>query len=301
MRFKKLDLNLLAALDTLIRTCSVSRAAEEMYLTQSAMSNALARLRDHFGDPLLVQAGRRMELTPLAETLRDPLREIMARIEMAMETTPHFSPATSTRCIGIVLSDYTLYALIPSLPRYIAREAPGITLDLKPQHMQPYVLLEQGQADLLIVPEMYCSPQHPTELLIEDPLCCLVAAESAHPAQRFTIEEFSAAGHVVMQPPAKSESYAALACREAGLVLRVAISTFAFTSIGDLVIGSQRIAVVQERLARRLIDEKGGLRIVEPPLPLRPMRQMLQWHRARAHDPALSWMRDAIIALSKSG
>jgi hypothetical protein len=74
VRFKNLDLNLLAALDKLIRLRSVSRAAEELSITQSAMSNALNRLRQHFDDPLLVQVGRRMELTPRAIALEQPVR-----------------------------------------------------------------------------------------------------------------------------------------------------------------------------------------------------------------------------------
>ncbi|MBB5876296.1 LysR family transcriptional regulator [Xanthomonas sp. 3498] len=294
MRFKKLDLNLLAALDTLLRTCSVSRAALEMFITQSAMSNALARLRIHFDDPLLVQVGRRMERSPLAEALQEPLRDIMVRIEMAMEITPNFSSKSSTRRISISLSDYTLYTVAPHFLREVARQAPGITIELKPQTALPYLLLERGEADLVIAPDRVRSTIHPVEALLTDPLCCLVAAESDHPPGRFKASEFQSAGHVVMQPPGGIESYAVQVCREAGLHVRVEVSTFSFASIGDLVKGTDRISLTQERLAKKLIAEKGGLRIVAPPLPLPPMQQDMMWHIARTHDPALAWLREVI-------
>jgi len=293
MRFKKLDLNLLVALDTLIRTRNVSRAADEMFLTQSAMSNALARLRDHFGDPLLIQVRRKMELSPLAEALREPLRDIIVRIEMAMEAAPTFSPATSTRRIGIMLSDYTLYTVMPAFLRELAQQAPGVVIDLRPQFMLPYLLLERGETDLLIAPDFVCSSHHPSEPLYSEQLCCLVDADSAHPRRRFSRSAFEDAGHVVMTPPG-GVSYAVHACREAGLSMRVEISTFSFSSLGDLVRGTQRVAVVHERLAQRLVSEQAGLRIVATPITLPPMQQMMQWHKARTRDPALVWLRNEL-------
>jgi len=300
MRFKKLDLNLLVALDTLIRTRNVSRAADEMFLTQSAMSNALARLRDHFGDPLLVQVKRKMELSPLAETLREPLREIIVRIEMALEAAPTFSPETSTRRIGIMLSDYTLYTVMPAFLREVAQKAPGLMIELRPQFMLPYLLLERGEADLLIAPDIVCSSQHPSELLFSDQMCCLVDAGSTHPRRRFGRSAFEDAGHVVMTPPG-GVSYAVHACREAGLSMRVEISTFSFSSLGDLVRGTQRVAVVHERLARRVVKEQAGLRMVATPITLPPMRQMMQWHKARTRDPALIWLRDELHRSVEAG
>ena len=101
MRFRNLDLNLLVALDCLIRSQNVSRAAHEMHLSQSAMSNALGRLRFYFDDPLLIQVGRKMELSPLAQTLAEPLRDIMVRIETAVESTPSFDPTKAEVGLGV--------------------------------------------------------------------------------------------------------------------------------------------------------------------------------------------------------
>ena len=92
MRYKNLDLNLLVALDLLMAERNVSRAAEKMHISQSAMSNALSRLRDYFGDDLLVQSGRKMELTPRAEVLRVPVRDILVRVDASIATAPEFDP-----------------------------------------------------------------------------------------------------------------------------------------------------------------------------------------------------------------
>ncbi len=97
MRFNKLDLNLLVALDVLLVERNVSRSADRLHVTQSAVSNALARLRDYFDDEILVPVGRRMELTPRAELLKEAVRDILVRIESSVTAKPLFEPRTSDR------------------------------------------------------------------------------------------------------------------------------------------------------------------------------------------------------------
>ena len=113
MRFNKLDLNLLVALDHLLNLRSVSGAAARMNMTQSAMSNALLRLREYFGDDLLVKIGRRMELTPRGEALKDAVRDVLVRVEWTIATTADFDPARSDRQFNVLVSDYTLATLVP--------------------------------------------------------------------------------------------------------------------------------------------------------------------------------------------
>lgn len=293
MRFKNLDLNLLIALDTLIRVRNVSRAADEMCMTQSAMSNALGRLRDYFDDPLLIQVGRGMELSPLAASLELPLRDIIVRIETAVVSTPSFVPEQSSRSIGMVVSDYTLHTLIPPFLRKVALRAPGLRIDLKAQQNFPHLLLERGEADLLIAPTVFCSTNHPMERLLQDDICCVVDADGPYVSGRLGVEDFVSAGHVVMMPPNGGESVAQKACRELGLELRVEVTTFSFASLPVLVRGTNRIALIQRSLAERMA-KLGGLTIVEPPLALPPLEQSVQWHSYRTRDPALMWLRSQL-------
>ncbi|WP_187972775.1 LysR family transcriptional regulator [Aquibium microcysteis] len=295
MRFKNLDLNLLAALDKLIRLRSVSRAAEELSITQSAMSNALNRLRQHFDDPLLVQVGRRMELTPRAIALEQPVRDILVRIDAAVATPPGFEAATSSRRIGLMVSDYSLSTVVPPFLAAVARKAPSMRFDVKPQQSLPQLQLERGDTDLLIAPGIYCSPDHPSERLLMDPMVCVLDAD--HPAARdgLTMAAFLAAEHVVMLPPNAGESYAARVLREAGLAVQVAVTSFSFASLPDLVRSTRRIALVQARLARRMA-RLGGLAVLDPPLDLPPLEQRIQWHSIRGQDPALAWLRSELHA-----
>ncbi|MDQ0455692.1 LysR substrate-binding domain-containing protein [Rhizobium paknamense] len=291
MRFKNLDLNLLVALDTLIRVRNVSRAATEMFMTQSAMSNALGRLRDYFDDPLLIQVGRSMELSPLAASLQQPLRDIMVRIEAAVVSTPSFVPEEATRSINLVVSDYALTTVIPPFLQRVTALAPGMQMHFRAQQNFPHLLLERGEADLLIAPRPFCSTQHPSEILIRDPLCCVVDAAVHDNGARLAPADFSEAGHIVMRPPNGGESFAEVACRQAGLTLKVEVTSYSFFSLALLVEGTRRIAVIQRSLADRMI-KLGNLRIMEPPVDLAHLEQSLQWHSYRTRDPALVWLRN---------
>ena len=113
------DLNLLVALDALLRECNVTHAGNRLNLSQPAMSGALARLRDHFQDELLVPAGRRMIRTPLAEKLVQPVHEILLQIRGTLEARPLFDPATSTRHFSIAASDYVIAVLIADVLRSV--------------------------------------------------------------------------------------------------------------------------------------------------------------------------------------
>lgn len=293
MRFKNLDLNLLVALDTLIRVRNVSRAAEEMFITQSAMSNALGRLREYFNDPLLIQVGRAMELSPLAASLELPLRDIIVRIESAVVSTPSFAPEEATRSFSFVVSDYTLISIMPAILERIARRAPGIRIELKPQQYYPHLLLERGEADFLIAPTMFCSTNHPMELLVEEEFCCAVDANGPFADGPLTEADFLSAGHVMMCPPNGGISFAQQALEQAGAKVRLEVTSYSFSSLPFLVRGTRRIAVVQKSLGQLLV-KAGGIRIVEPPFALPAMSQSLQWHDYRTRDPALTWIREQV-------
>lgn len=258
------------------------------------MSNALNRLRQYFDDPLLVQVGRRMELTPRALALAGPVRDILVRIEAAVATPPDFDPATSTRQIALMVSDYSLHTVVPLFMRRVARKAPGIRVDIKPQKHHPAIQLERGEADLLIAPSVFCSPDHPAEPLLTDPMVC-VLDESNPAARHLDAETFCALDHVAMVPSVPGEAFAARVLRAIDVEVRVAATSFSFISLPDIVRGTDRIAMVQERLARRMAAE-GGLVIVPVPFDLPPLEQHLQWHSMRSQDPALDWLRGELHA-----
>lgn len=307
MRFEKLDLNLLVALDALLTHCNISRAAEELHLTQSALSAALARLREYFGDELLVQVARRMEPTPRAEALRDPVRDVLVRIRSVIATRPDFDPATSNRIFTLLASDYSLETFVPELVARAAAQHRHVGFRVQPLITPPSRALNRGDTDMLLIPEPFKADEHPSEILLREQLVCVVWEGSEHARSGLTLDAYLAAGHVVMEPSASTQGHAydRAHLERAGINRRVAVATYSFTSMASLVVGTSYIATLQQRLAERLSCGR-AIRILPAPIDLPRMPLIMQWHTYRSADPAIVWLRSmlklAVEAVeSKSG
>ena len=303
MRFNKLDLNLLVALDALLSEQNISRAAERIHLSQSAMSNALARLREYFDDELLVQVGRKMEPTPRAEALRDPVRDILVRVDATVAAQPEFVPAQAHRLFRLLVSDYTMTTLMPHLFKRAYEQAPGIRFDLRPLVAYPHRVLERGEADLLIIPKEYRSTEHPADLLLEETFCCVVWDQSPLAKGEITSERYMAAGHVVVQVGDGQSAIEDWFMQRLGVVRRVEASTYSFVSPAYLVVGTDRIATMHRRLAE---EAARSLPIVlrDVPTAVPTMEQSMQWHKHRTSDPGLTWLRallkEAVAEMDKA-
>ncbi|MDG0024738.1 LysR family transcriptional regulator [Trinickia sp. Y13] len=303
MRFNKLDLNLLVALDALLSEQNISRAAEKIHLSQSAMSNALARLREYFNDELLVQVGRKMEPTPRAEALRNNVRDILVRVEATVTAQPEFLPAQANRLFRLFVSDYTMTTLMPHLFALAYAQAPGIRFELRPQVAYPHRLLERGEADILIIPKEYCSTEHPAEVLLEESFCCVVWDRSPLAHGEMTNERYMAAGHVVVQVGEGQTALEDWFMQRLGIVRRVEASTYSFLSPAYLLAGTDRIATMHRRLAEAA---SRSLPIVlrDVPVAVPTMEQSVQWHKHRTSDPGLTWLRgllkEAVVEMDKA-
>ncbi|HNK17378.1 MAG TPA: LysR family transcriptional regulator [Piscinibacter sp.] len=291
MRFNHLDLNLLVALDALLAERSITKAAERLHLSQSATSNALARLRDYFDDELLVQVGRRMEPTPRAEGLRDAVRDVLVRIDSTIAMQPEFDPSTSDRVFRIFASDYTQFVFVPHLLALAARERCTSSFEFLPQVSNPQRSLERGEADLLIIPRGFLSPDHPEEVLYREDFVCVVWRDAELARGELTFDRYVAAGHVVMQPPGQSgDSFENWFVKRYGVSRRIATSSYGFATLPSLVVGTENVATVHRRIAE-LMKPVLPIELRAPPLPIPVMEQGLQWHKYRTQDPGLVWLR----------
>ncbi|RDK02477.1 LysR family transcriptional regulator [Paraburkholderia lacunae] len=302
MRFNKLDLNLLVALDALLTEESISRAAEKIHLSQSAMSNALARLREYFDDELLVQVGRKMEPTSRAEGLKDAVRDILVRVDATVAAQPEYVPSQSNRLFRMLVSDYTMMTLMPHMLELAYRQAPGVRFDLRPQVSNPQRVLERGEADLLIIPKDFCSTEHPSEMLFEESFCCVLWNESNLTSGDMTAERYMAAGHVVVHPGdgiALEDSF----MQRLGIIRRVEASTFSFLSPAHLVVGTHRIATMHSRLARQAARSL-PITMRSMPVTMPKMEQCVQWHKHRTSDQGIAWVRallkEAVLAMDSA-
>lgn len=294
MRFRGLDLNLLAVFEGLMQTHSVSGAARQMGLSQPAMSAALSRLRDYFGDPLLVSHGKRMYPTAYAEGLAPLVRECLGGIETLLATSAAFDPQTSQRVFKLIVSDYLVAAIVaPLLTRFVT-EAPAITIQLISPGEHSNQLIADGKADLMISPRQFLSQDHPTEILFEEDH--VVAGWSSNHLFSGPLNEkdFLAAGHVGITIGSKSNP--AFADRHLALMgksRRIEVYASSFTTVPWLLIGTQRLAVMHERLARTV---SRIFPIAYRPLPFAfpVMEELVQFHQTRAADEGLRWLRSRL-------
>lgn len=293
MRYNKLDLNLLVALDHLLHLRSVSGAAERMNMTQSAMSNALFRLRQYFDDDLLVKVGRRLELTPRGDALKDAVRDVLVRIEWTVATKSQFDPAQSDREFNILVSDYALATLAPKILARCQEVARNVRFNFLYQYDVPERLLDRGDVDLLIIPTEYCSRRHPSEVFLEEEYVGVVWKHGKFAQRKLSRRDFAEASHIVMQAPSGTQSLESLYLRERGITRRVEVTTYSFSTIPLLVINTDRIATVHGRLARQL-EPTLPIKIFELPIRLPHMREAMQWHKYRSQDEGLIWLRGLI-------
>ena len=299
MRFNKLDLNLLVALDALLKERSISRAAERLHLSQSATSNALARLREYFDDELLVQVGRRMEPTPRAESLQEAVRDVLLRVDSTIAMQPRFDPAASDRSFRLFTSDYTQLVLGPHLMALAAEQRCSARFEFLAQVANPQRDLERGEADLLIIPKGLTSTEHPEEVLYEDRFVCVVWRGSRLAQGELSFDRYVAAGHAVMVPAATNfESFESAFVRRYGVSRRVVATTFSFAAMPALIVGTEHVATLHERLARQLVAAL-PIEIRPAPLPIVPMQQTMQWHKYRTQDPGLVWLRGLLHTAAK--
>jgi LysR family transcriptional regulator, nod-box dependent transcriptional activator len=303
MRFNKLDLNLLVALDALLSECSITRAAERVHLSQSAMSNSLARLRDYFEDELLVQVGRRLEPTPRAQVLREAVRDVLMRIDTSIAAKPQFDCTASDREFRLCISDYTMEVLMPHALAQAAQQRSSVRFKLLPQVSSPARALERGEADLLVIPKAYCAPDHPVDLVFTDEFVCVVWEQSSHALEGMTFDRYAHASHVVMQPVNSDKpAFESWFVQRFGLARRIEVVTYSLAALPAMVVGTDLVATVHSKLARSM---KAALPIalLPVPLPMPVFEQAMQWHKYRSLDPGILWLRrlmlDAAGAMSE--
>lgn len=301
MRFKGLDLNLIIALDVLLEERSVSAAAARMNLTQPALSAALSRLRRYFDDDLLLAVGRRMIPTPLAEELRPLTKQLMRDASAFINLSSSFDPATSKRRFAIGTSDYILTVLIAPMLAHLQSIAPGVQLDVFPTGPEIHERLDRGDIDLVIGPEPFLSPSAPTEVLFDERH--VVVGWSGNPAmhQPIDVDRFFELGHVAVRIGLERElSFAERHLEAYASRRRIEVTTTAFSSTPRLVVGTSRIAVLQERLAATFLP---GLPLAVQPLPIDmpPLKELVQFHPTRATDAGLRWLIDVLRHMSQTG
>lgn len=309
MNLQQVDLNLLVHLDVLLREKNVTRAAEQLGVTQPAMSNILRRLRTLFGDPLLVRSSEGMTPTEHAMELQPRIREILEDISQLLEPRSEFRPYSTSRIFRIMTSDYAEATLVPRLVKALRSEAPNVVLDFLTPSDVSYRDMEQGRVDLAIN-RFNEVPQSFHQVLIwKDTFSCLLSAKSPY-ADRFNLKNYLAAQHIWVSKtgmgvgfgvnPDKSGGLGSIdqALERLGQKRQISVFTRHYQMPALLIANKDLIATLPTRVAK-LQAENSNIVIKEPPFFIPEFELTMAWSPLLQHHPAHRWLRQLITHVAR--
>lgn len=293
------DLNLLTSLDILLEEASVTRAAQRLGLSTSAMSRTLGRLRETTGDLLLVRAGRELVLTPHAEQLRESCRQVMLDARrMLAPAMPALDLESLQRRFVIRANDGFVSALAPGLITTIGRQAAGVTLQFMAKPRKSVGHLRDGQTDLDIGVLTVMGPEIKIQALFRDRFVAVI--REGHPMAihgELSLEDYLSCGHVVASRHDQGRGPVDQALAEIGRQRRISTIVPGFPAVLDVVLDSDLIGLVPASLltARNAFHALGLRRFALPAsTPDITISQM--WHPRMDADPAHRWLRQTVKA-----
>lgn len=300
MNLQSLDLNLLVVLEALVEERNVTRAARRIGLSQPAMSNALARLRRTFDDPLLVRTAQGMTPTPVAQALIVPVRQALTQLRAALEEKSVFDPTTATRTFHLLANDYAEITLVTPLLQTLRAEVGALRLHIqRPRGVfePPSVSALAESHDLAVgfYPDaLALDARLHSALLWEEQNLCIVSAKHPTIQGRLSLKQFAEAEHVALFYKPQGPGVVDTLLAQKGYTRKIAVQSPHFTSLPFLVAGTNLIATVPERLGRQFARQV-RLQVLPTPLDLPPFRLSLLWHQRHHSDPAHQWLRQAFL------
>lgn len=287
------DLNLLVALDALLAEKSVTNAGRRVHLSQSAMSGVLARLRHALNDKLLVASRGGMTLTPLAESLVDPVHSILEQIHRTIIVNVPFEPATSRRVFTIAASDYAVTVLLTDALRRIGKDAPGVTVVIIPLRERTPESEDLG-LDLVILPKAYAPDALPREVLFEDAFTAIVWNGHSSVTDTLRPEQYHRLPHAVVSFSDDTHvNYDERLGEQVGFELHAQVVAPSYHALPALIVGTDRVATLQMRLADKLAASY-PIRVVPLPLPLPVLEEVMMWHPRLDRDAGHAWLRGVL-------
>lgn len=302
MNPNRLDLNLLRVFNAILETRSVTAAASSLGLTQSAVSNQLARLRDALDDPLFVRTTEGMVPTPRAAAIADPIRKSLLAIRTCVEEQLGFDPATSDRTFKIFMSDVGQMIFMPRLLERIASVAPRVnlhTVQVPPARLRD-MALESGEVDLAAGYFENFEGAFRQQLLFEETFVGMV--RKRHPTIRDTLplDTFLATPQLVYQPTGGGHGLQESAVHEAFAIAdvprRVAMRAAHSMGMTSIVSNTDLLVIVPSRLAAAC-REIAEVRILALPVDVPKFQIKQHWHERFHHDPGHRWLRGLVAEL----
>ncbi|HMB73322.1 MAG TPA: LysR family transcriptional regulator [Gammaproteobacteria bacterium] len=299
MNLRQFDLNLLVALDVLLQERNVTRAAERLYLSQPAMSGMLSRLRQSFGDELLVRVGRGLEPTEFAAGIAERVHECVQELEELLVSRRPFSPESEKRAFRVGATDYTVLLLFEPLMKRLSEVAPDISVNFVKLELTSGERIAEGVIDFGVFPAQF-EPGLPSEPLFEDTWVCAAWEGNSPHGDRLTIEEFLSRPHVsfsISDPGHVSVAQDYLARH--GHEHKIIATTESFTAAPFLLHGTALLTIVPRRLGERL-RSAAEINLLELPFEVPKLQEKIVWNPRFSSSLAHTWMREQIVDVASA-
>ena len=289
------DLNLLKAFEALHAERHVTRAGQRIGLSQSAMSGALTRLRELFGDELFVRSPAGMQPTPRATDVAGPVSAALRLLREALQADA-FDPTAADHTVTIAMTDYAAFVLLPPLLARLAVEAPRLDVRVRGifGRTEALDLLDGGTADLAVGFPVEASARILARPLLREGFACI--ARQGHPAfaEDAGPEAFAAAPHLLVSPEDDRTGIVDRELAAIGLRRRIVLSLPQFLAAPFVVARTDLVATLAARVARRFAAAGLGIAVHEPPIALPDWPLAMIWHRRMDDHPAATWLRGRI-------
>lgn len=310
MNIGRIDLNLLVYLDALLRERNVTKAANQLGISQPALSNGLRRLRDLFDDPLLVRTSEGMIPTERAEQLQPVIRDVLSKVDMAVQPQADFDAANEEHLFRIMASDYAESTLFPHLLQRLRREAPGIILDILTPSDVSFLDVERGKVDMVINRFETMPQSFHQKGIWKDHFACLTSIDNPI-LKNFTLETYMDAQHVWvsktgmgigvgMDPhDVQHLGWVDESLCNIGKQRRITVFTRHYQAAMLLAEQNDLLVTLPSRAAK-LQRDNPRVAILKPPFEIPPFELKMAWSPLVQHNPAHRWMRRFIIDVANS-
>lgn len=305
----RIDLNLLVYLDVLLRECNVTQAANQLGLSQPAMSNGLRRLRDLFNDPLLVRTSDGMTPTARALELEPLVRDILSGVERAIQPTSEFDPMDAKQVIRVMASDYAESTLFPAVLQQLRELAPGLTLDVMTPSDVSFLDVERGKIDL-VINRFDQMPQSFHQITLwTDSFACLLSRDNPI-LERFDLESYLAANHIwvsktgmgvgvgVDPDDVQRLGWVDHALDAMGKKRNIRVFTRHYQAAMTLAEQNDLIVTLPTR-ATWLKRDNPRVVVRDCPFTVPPLELKMAWSPLLQHNPAHRWVRQLITQIAR--
>ncbi|CAA0079405.1 PCP degradation transcriptional activation protein [Zhongshania aliphaticivorans] len=294
MANNNMDLNLFKVFDAVYRANSLTEAAKALHITQPAVSNALARLREHFDDPLFVRRGRSIAPTPLADSIAAEISNSLTTLQESLHRGQEFDPTTSKRRFVISMGDPMEFVALPSLLAQLQKSAPGIRL--QSQRLVRDQLSRQlisGELSMAIDIPQAVDPSIEQQFLFRDDLWVMMRKNHPLAEHSLSLKNYLNAHHVSVSGRSRGSVIEDAALNRKGLNRNITLRGQSYYSASHIVAESDLLLTLPRHLALRFQDFL-PLHILPLPMKLPALEVQLYWHRSANNDTAHQWLRAQI-------